>query len=77
MQLCRDLTPDGVTIVLVTHDQEIGNCAKRIVRMRDGQIVGDGPAPHTDPQEMSDAVGDPDAASEDEGAEEPPSSRGS
>jgi len=59
MQLFRELNDDGVTIVLVTHNQEIGECAKRMVRMRDGQVVGDGPAPHTHPQEMSDVVGEP------------------
>ena len=53
MQLFRDLNDEGVTVVLVTHDQEIGDCAKRVVRMRDGCIVGDGPAPHIDPQDMA------------------------
>jgi putative ABC transport system ATP-binding protein len=54
MQLFRDLNEEGVTIVLVTHNQEIGDCAKRIVRVRDGLIVNDGPAPHTRPQQMLD-----------------------
>jgi len=54
MQLFRDLNDEGVTVVLVTHDQEIGDCAKRVVRMRDGCIVADGPAPHVNPQDMSD-----------------------
>jgi len=56
MQLFRDLNDDGVTIVLVTHDQEIGDCAKRVVRMRDGRIVTDGPAPHIHPRDMSDGA---------------------
>ncbi len=30
-----------LTIVLVTHDQGVGNMANRIVRMRDGEIVGE------------------------------------
>jgi len=30
----------GITIVMVTHDEEIGAQAQRIVRLRDGQIVG-------------------------------------
>ncbi|MGQ9731999.1 MAG: ABC transporter ATP-binding protein [Candidatus Zipacnadales bacterium] len=50
--LLRQLNKEGVTIVLVTHDPEIGACAKRIVKMRDGQIVDDGPAPYRDPQEI-------------------------
>jgi len=58
MQLFRDLNEEGVTVVLVTHDQEIGDCAKRIVRMRDGQIVGDAPAAHQHPQEMSAGAGE-------------------
>jgi putative ABC transport system ATP-binding protein len=56
MQLFRDLNDEGVTIVLVTHDQEIGDCAKRIVRMRDGQITSDGPAPHIHPRDMSEGA---------------------
>jgi putative ABC transport system ATP-binding protein len=56
MQLFRDLNDEGVTIVLVTHDQDIGNCAKRIVRMRDGQITSDGPAPHIHPRDMSEGA---------------------
>jgi putative ABC transport system ATP-binding protein len=31
----------GQTIVLVTHDAEVGAAADRIVRMRDGHIVAD------------------------------------
>jgi len=41
MKLFDDLNREGVTIVLVTHDDEIGGCAKRIVRMRDGLIESD------------------------------------
>ncbi len=32
---------DGQTIVLVTHDLGIGESANRLVRMRDGRLVGD------------------------------------
>jgi putative ABC transport system ATP-binding protein len=34
---------DGQTIVLVTHDPAIGAGATRLIRMRDGQLVGDEP----------------------------------
>jgi putative ABC transport system ATP-binding protein len=42
MNLLRTLNRDrGLTIVLVTHDQGVGNLAHRIVRMQDGEIVGE------------------------------------
>jgi putative ABC transport system ATP-binding protein len=72
MQLFRDLNEEGVTVVLVTHDPEIGDCAKRIVRVRDGRVVSDGPAPHTHPQDMSDGSGE-----ETTGAGDPAAANGS
>ena len=57
MRLFWDLNEEGVTVVLVTHDDEIGECARRIVRMRDGRIVDDRPAPHVYP--MADQVAEP------------------
>jgi putative ABC transport system ATP-binding protein len=46
MELMRKLNQrSGLTFVLVTHDLGVGNGCDRIVRMRDGLIVGeDGPA---------------------------------
>lgn len=41
MALLRQLHHDGLTLVLVTHDPEIGTSAPRLVRMRDGRIVED------------------------------------
>jgi putative ABC transport system ATP-binding protein len=42
MDLLKDLNRlHGLTIVLVTHDQGVGNMCNRIVRMRDGEIVGE------------------------------------
>ena len=32
---------EGQTIVLVTHDPAIGGSAGRVVRMRDGHLIGD------------------------------------
>ena len=32
---------DGITILLVTHDQDVGNMAQRIIRLRDGMIIGE------------------------------------
>ena len=40
-----DVHADGVTLVLVTHDPAVGGRAERLIRMRDGRIVADGPAP--------------------------------
>lgn len=34
-------TQDGITIVLVTHEHDIARYARRIVTMRDGQVVGE------------------------------------
>ena len=31
----------GITIILVTHEPDIGRCAERVITMRDGQIVSD------------------------------------
>jgi putative ABC transport system ATP-binding protein len=42
MNLLRRLNQqDGQTIVLVTHDPNIGEAASRLVRMRDGRLVSD------------------------------------
>jgi ABC-type lipoprotein export system ATPase subunit len=44
MDLFRELNEDrGITIILVTHEQDIAQCAKRIVVLRDGKIVCDTP----------------------------------
>jgi len=41
MALFEQLHRDGQTIIMVTHEDDIAHHAKRIVRMRDGQIVAD------------------------------------
>ncbi len=41
MQLFQELGRSGITIVLVTHEPDIGRCAERVVTMRDGRIVSD------------------------------------
>jgi putative ABC transport system ATP-binding protein len=41
MTLFRNLNNEGVTIILVTHEKEIAQEARRIIRMRDGKIISD------------------------------------
>ncbi len=41
MDLLHELNADGLTIVLVTHDEDIGASARRRVLVRDGRIVSD------------------------------------
>ncbi len=41
MAVFRGLHEQGRTIILVTHDREVAECAERIVRIRDGQIERD------------------------------------
>jgi putative ABC transport system ATP-binding protein len=36
------LNADGTTVVVVTHDEKLANAARRVVHMRDGQVVDDG-----------------------------------
>ncbi len=47
MDLLEQLNRQGLTLVLVTHDQELGERARRMIKMRDGAIVLDSLAsPH-------------------------------
>jgi macrolide transport system ATP-binding/permease protein len=43
--LFKQLNSEGVTILLVTHDEEVARSAKRIVRIHDGLLVSDEPSP--------------------------------
>jgi putative ABC transport system ATP-binding protein len=43
MSIFQDLNQQGLTIVLVTHEPDIAEHAKRIVTFRDGAVVGDEP----------------------------------
>lgn len=43
LQLFEALNREGMTIVLVTHDYDIAKCGKRLVQIKDGEIVYDGP----------------------------------
>ena len=39
MGLFKQLNSDGITIVMVTHEEDIAACARRRILMRDGQVV--------------------------------------
>lgn len=45
MDMLGKLNDAGKTIIMVTHEEDIAEHAKRIIRMRDGQIYQDGPSP--------------------------------
>lgn len=41
MQILQELNEEGHTIILVTHEKYTAEHAKRIIRIKDGEIVGD------------------------------------
>ena len=41
MKFLYNLNEDGKTVILITHDMQIAECAKRIIRIHDGKIVSD------------------------------------
>jgi putative ABC transport system ATP-binding protein len=45
MDMLQRLNDAGKTIIMVTHEDDIAEHAKRIIRMRDGLIIEDGPSP--------------------------------
>ena len=38
MSLFKNLHTEGHTLLMVTHDQAVGECADRVVKLRDGAI---------------------------------------
>jgi putative ABC transport system ATP-binding protein len=63
MELFQELNDQGITILLVTHEQDIACYAKRIVEMRDGRILRDHPVDsrHLAAADLREAA-DPEAA---------------
>lgn len=57
MAILEDLNRQGKTIIMVTHEEEVAEHAKRIIKMRDGKIVSDemakGKKPHPVPVNIS------------------------
>ncbi len=44
IQLFRDMNEEsGITVILVTHDQDVARCARRVIVLRDGEVVEDTP----------------------------------
>jgi macrolide transport system ATP-binding/permease protein len=41
MAILTDLNDQGITVIMVTHEEEIASHAKRLIRMRDGRIQSD------------------------------------
>lgn len=41
MTVFRELHQQGITVVLVTHEEEIARFAKRVIRLRDGKVISD------------------------------------
>lgn len=41
MGILEDLNSNGITVIMVTHEEEIAHKAKRIIKMRDGKIQSD------------------------------------
>jgi putative ABC transport system ATP-binding protein len=45
MMMLGALNDGGKTIIMVTHEEDIAAHAKRVIKMRDGLIIEDGPSP--------------------------------
>ena len=45
MKMFSQLNAEGITVILVTHSEEIADCAKRTIRLQDGMIVSDSADP--------------------------------
>jgi putative ABC transport system ATP-binding protein len=41
IRLFKELNDRGITMIIVTHDQDIANQSKRIVRLKDGLVIAD------------------------------------
>jgi putative ABC transport system ATP-binding protein len=46
MAIFQELNAQGKTVILVTHEQDIAEHCKRIIRFKDGQILSDEPVLH-------------------------------
>jgi putative ABC transport system ATP-binding protein len=46
MQLFQELNDEGGTVVMVTHESDIGQHCKRMVHIKDGRVLDDEPVPN-------------------------------
>ena len=44
LAMLQDIHRQGITVVLITHDNSIAVQAQRIIRLEDGKVVYDGPS---------------------------------
>lgn len=42
MEILTELNRNGITIILVTHDKEVASYSRRIIELRDGEVIRDG-----------------------------------
>lgn len=54
MNILRELNDYGITIILVTHEEDIGRQARRMIRIRDGKVVADEKLSQEEPKPFSD-----------------------
>ncbi len=70
MEVLERLNDGGKTIIMVTHEDDIAACAKRIIKMRDGLIIDDSPSPRM--QKLQNGAVDPKAVAGENGQWSPP-----
>ena len=44
IEVLQKMNREGLTLLVVTHDPEVGNRARRVIRLVDGRVAYDGPA---------------------------------
>ena len=53
MKILQQLNDSGITIIIVTHEEEIAEAAHRLIRIRDGKIQSDEKKPKTKSKEIA------------------------
>ena len=41
LELLHELNRKGTTVVVITHEEEVARAARRVIRLRDGEIIED------------------------------------